>query len=66
MDIPKIGLKETLEALRIELSQAILVSEGKEIRFKMGEIELEMQIFVENSKDGKGGVKFWGVEMGGE
>jgi Trypsin-co-occurring domain 2 len=66
MDIPKIGLKKTLEALRIELSEAILVSEGKEIRFEMGEIELEMQIVVAKSKDGKGGVKFWGVEMGGE
>ena len=41
MDIQKIGLKETLEALRIELGEAILVSEGKEIRFEVGEIELE-------------------------
>ena len=43
MDIKKIGLKETLEALRIELGEAILVSEGKEIRFEVGEIELEFQ-----------------------
>jgi len=42
MDIQKLGLKETLEALRVELSESILVSEGKEIRFEMGEIELEM------------------------
>ena len=31
----------------------------------MGEIELEMQVVVEKSKEGKGGVKFWVVEMGG-
>jgi hypothetical protein len=42
MNIQKLGLKETLEALRVELSESILVSEGKEIRFEMGEIELEM------------------------
>jgi hypothetical protein len=65
MDIQKIGLKETLEALRIEISKSILLSEGKEIRFEMGEIELEMQVVIEKSKDVKGGVKFWVVEMGG-
>jgi hypothetical protein len=65
MDINKVGLRETLEALRIELSESILVSEGKQIRFEVGEIELEVQFVVEKSKDGKGGVKFWVVEMGG-
>ena len=60
-----LSLKETLEALRVELSESILVSEGKEIRFEMGEIELEMQIVIEKSKDVKGVVKFWVVEMGG-
>jgi len=65
MDIQKLGLKETLEALRIEISESILLSEGKEIRFEMGEIELEMQVVIEKSKEAKGGVKFWVVEMGG-
>ena len=65
MDIQKLGLKETLEALRIEISESILDSDGKEIRFEMGEIELEIQVVVEKSKEGKGGVKFWVVEMGG-
>lgn len=65
MDIQKLGLKETLEALRIEISESILLSEGKEIRFEMGKIELEMQVVIEKSKEGKGGVKFWVVEMGG-
>ncbi len=32
----RIGLRETLDALRIELSQAILVSEGKQVRFGIG------------------------------
>ena len=65
MDINKIGLRETLEALRIELSESILSSQGKDIRFEVGEIELEVQFVVEKSKDGKGGLKFWVVEMGG-
>jgi hypothetical protein len=65
MDIQKIALKETLEALRIELSESILMSEGKQIRFEVGEIELEVQFVVEKLKEGKGGIKFWVVEMGG-
>ncbi|MGK7886309.1 MAG: trypco2 family protein [Crocosphaera sp.] len=65
MDINKIGLKETLEALRVELSESILVAEGKQIRFEVGEIDLEFQIVVEKSQEGKGQAKFWVVEMGG-
>ncbi|MFG6095049.1 trypco2 family protein [Leptothoe sp. ISB3NOV94-8A] len=61
----KLGLKETVEALRTELSEAILVAEGKEIRFEMGEIELEFQVLIEQTSEGKGGIKFWVVELGG-
>jgi hypothetical protein len=65
MDINKVGLRETLEALRVELSKSILAAEGEQIRFEVGEIELEVQFVVEQSKEGKGGLKFWVVEMGG-
>ena len=63
----RIGLKDALEALRLELSEAILVSEGKEIRFEVGDIEMEFQVAIEQSTEAKGGIKFWVVEMvGGE
>ncbi|MCA2642808.1 MULTISPECIES: trypco2 family protein [unclassified Microcystis] len=65
MAINKVGLRETLEALRVELSKSILAAEGEQIRFEVGEIELEVQFVVEQSKEGKGGLKFWVVEMGG-
>ncbi|MFM6060451.1 MAG: trypco2 family protein [Microcystis aeruginosa] len=65
MAINNVGLRETLEALRVELSKSILASEGEQIRFEVGEIELEVQFVVEQSKEGKGGLKFWVVEMGG-
>ncbi|MCS6813965.1 MAG: hypothetical protein NZ772_10420 [Cyanobacteria bacterium] len=61
----RIGLRETLEALRKELSEAILVSEGKQVRFEVGEIELEFQIAVEKTADGKGGINVWVLELGG-
>lgn len=65
MSIQKIGLKETLKALRDELALSALFAEEKEIRFEVGEIELEIQFMVERTTDGKGGIKFWVVEMGG-
>ena len=65
MDIKKIGLKETLEALRTELSESILASEGKQIRFEVGQIELEFQVAIEKSQGANGKVSFWVVETGG-
>jgi hypothetical protein len=62
----KIGLKDAIEALRSELSESILVSEGKEVRFEVGEIEMEFQIAIEQATTAKGGIKFWVVEMGGD
>ncbi len=62
----KIGLKDAIEALRSELSESILVSEGKEVRFEVGEIEMEFQVAIEQATTGKGGIKFWVVEMGGD
>jgi hypothetical protein len=62
----KIGLKDAIEALRTELSESILVSEEKEVRFEVGEIELEFQFSIEQATAAKGGIKFWVVEMGGD
>lgn len=67
MDTPiqTIELKETLNALRKEISEAILVSEGKEVRFQLGEIELEIQVAIEKIKEGSGGIKFWVIGIDG-
>jgi Trypsin-co-occurring domain 2 len=62
----KIGLKDAIEALRTEISESILASEGKEVRFEIGEIEMEFQVAIEQTGVGKAGLKFWVVELGGE
>ena len=61
----RLSLKDTLEALRAELSESILSSEGKEVRFEVGQIELEFQITIEQTSEGKAGIKFWVFEIGG-
>jgi hypothetical protein len=61
----RIGLKDAIEALRIELSESILSAEGKEVRFEVGQIEMEFQVSVEQTTEGKAGIKFWVVELSG-
>ncbi len=61
----KVGLKEAIAALRLELGEAVLRGEGKAIKFELPEVEMEFQVAIEKSSQENGAVKFWVVEMGG-
>jgi Trypsin-co-occurring domain 2 len=61
-----IGLKEAIEVLRKELSESILAAADEELRFKVGQITVEMQLAVERKAEGKAGIKFWVLELGGQ
>jgi hypothetical protein len=61
----KVGLKEAIAALRVELGEAVLLGGEKSIKFEVPEVEMEFQVAVEESTQETGGVKFWVVEMGG-
>lgn len=60
----KIGLVETIEALRSELAVAVEKAKGQEIQFPIGSIQLEFQVGVTWDAEAKGGVKFWVLELG--
>lgn len=60
----KVGLKEAIASLRVELGEAILMGEGKAIKFEVPEVEIEFQVAIEESSQGTAGVK-WVVEIGG-
>lgn len=62
----RIGLKQAIAALRRELSESILASANEKLRFEVGEITLEIQVEVERSVEGTGGVSFWVVELGAQ
>jgi hypothetical protein len=61
----RIGLQEAIAALRTELIESIVASQGERLRFEVGQITMEFQIEVERSAEAKGGIKFWVVELGG-
>lgn len=61
-----IELAALLASLRSEISRARLDSVGKDVRFRVDAIDLELQVAVEKSVEADGGVRFWVVSMGGK
>lgn len=62
----RIGLREAIAALRAELTDSILASKEEELRFEVGEINLEFHVEVERTTEGQGGIRFWVVELGSD
>ncbi len=60
-----IGLAEVVRALRAELETAIKEGAGETLRFDATGLELEFQVGVTKAADGKAGVRFWVLELGG-
>jgi hypothetical protein len=60
----RIGLQEAISALRAELIESVVASQGERLRFEIGQITMEFQIEVERSMEAKGGLKFYVVELG--
>jgi hypothetical protein len=55
----EIGLKETVIALRKELLEAQKEAAGQDLKFKIEEIELELELVTSKEGEGGRGVKFW-------
>jgi len=64
--MPEIELSELIENLRSELSQARKAGEGEELRFEVGQVELELSVVVSKEGSGSGSVRFWVIGLGGE
>ena len=65
-EVERIGLADSIQALRAELSEAMLKAEGDAIQFPVGEVHLEFQVGVTKDAKAKGGARFWIVELGAE
>lgn len=59
-----LGLAEVIEGLRRELEEAVDQAEDENIRFLLGDIEIELQTTVERSAGANAGIKFWVVDTG--
>ena len=59
-----IELSEVIANLRSELDTARREGTGKDLRFELGPVELELSIAVEKTAGGTAKVRFWVVELG--
>jgi hypothetical protein len=58
-NVQKIELAEMLSDLRAALIKARDEGEGKDLRFDIMDVEIEVALATTKEADGKGGVKFW-------
>ncbi len=61
----QLELAETVEALRAELARAMAAGAGAGFQFPVAGVQLEFHVAVTKSGEGRAGVKFWVVELGG-
>ena len=61
----QLGLAETMEALRAELAQAAATGAAAGFQFPVAGVQLEFHVGVTKTVEGKAGVKFYVVELGG-
>ena len=62
----QIPVAEAIRALRRELGRAVREGEDEDVRFALGDIELELQVDVSKEAGGEAGIAFWLVTIGGK
>lgn len=61
-----IELSDVIEELRTELLVAMKEGDGKELRFGVDSVEVELQVAVTKETEGEAKAKFWVLEVGGK
>jgi hypothetical protein len=54
----ELGLANVIRALRAELEESITAGSAAKVRFKPGDVQVELKVSVEKKADGKAGVRF--------
>jgi hypothetical protein len=63
--VEQLELAETVEALRAELARAAATAADAEFQFPVTGVQLEFHVAVTKTGEGRGGVRFYVVELGG-
>lgn len=64
VDEPRLPLAATIQALRTELLHALEQSQGEDLRFALGPVELDLQLTISQEGSKEAGIKFWVVSAG--
>lgn len=63
--MPDIALAEVVQAIRQELVEAIEQAADSDVRFIATRVDLEFKVGVQRMTTGRGGIRFWVLELGG-
>ena len=63
-DDEHVGLADAIRRVRAELVDARREGEGKDLRFRLGEVQLEFGVQVSREGAGEAGIKLWVVSVG--
>ena len=61
----EIALTDAVRALRTELEQAIVEARDARLKFEASEVTMEFQVGITRATEGRGGLKFYVFELGG-
>jgi hypothetical protein len=59
-----IGLAEAIRRVRTELADARSEGEGADLRFRLGEVQLQFEVQLTREGAGEAGIKLWVVSVG--
>ena len=59
-----IGLAEAIGRVRTELVQARREGEGRELRFRLGEVQLQFEVALTREGAGEAGINVWVISVG--
>ncbi|PZS39479.1 MAG: hypothetical protein DLM62_08030 [Pseudonocardiales bacterium] len=62
----RVELAQVIGQLRQELSAAMRDGEGKDLRFELGPVELELTVAVSKEAGPNAKVRFWVIELGAD
>lgn len=60
-----IPLAEMIQTLRRELSASMAAARNEQLRFRVDDVDLELQVTVTREGEGGGRVRFWVIELDG-
>jgi hypothetical protein len=61
---PSVDLADTIRVLRHQLSEAMHEGQDQELRFEIGEVQLEFEIVVKKDASADGGIRFGVISLG--
>jgi len=61
-----VDLSSALDALRAELEQAWTASRGKQVRFRVSDVALTVQVTARRERQASGKIRWWLIEAGAE